>query len=581
MAFDGITVAALRFDLQNTLSDGRIAKVAQPEKDEILLTVKTADRTTVRVLISASASLPLVYLTQENKTGPMQAPNFCMLLRKYISGGRIINVEQPGFERILIFRIEHRNELGDLCTRLLITELMGKHSNIILCDENNVIIDAVKHVSALVSSVREVLPGRPYFIANTMEKENPLTTGYEQMERLLDKPCAAAKAIYTSYTGISPLFAQELCFRAGIDPDLPFREAEKEKKERLAQCFARFSKQIEDAAFSCALYKRDAVAFEFSALPLSMYEQDSMITKVSMPDISSALTTYFREKALFTRMREKSSSLSHIVSTALARSAKKYDLQMSQLADTKDREKYKQYGELLHTYGYDLPPGSKKMEVINYYTGEPVCIPLDPTKDFRENAARFFEKYNKKKRTYEALSVLSRQTKDEMDYLASVKNALSIASSDEDLAQIYEELSRAGIVRKKHSTKKRQEKSSPLHYETEDGYHIYVGKNNLQNEWITFTLAEGNDWWFHVKDAPGSHVVVKADNKELPDHVFEDAGRLAAYYSTMRGSDKIEIDYVQKKHVKKPKGSPPGFVVYYTNYSLIIDSDISGLRLLP
>lgn len=581
MAFDGITVAALAAGLHDQLSGGRIGKIAQPEKDELLLTIKKEDRSTARLIISANPSLPLVCLTDENRPAPMQAPNFCMLLRKYINGGRIISVTQPSMERILIFTIEHRNELGDLCVRRLVAELMGKHSNIILCDENDVILDAIRHVSALVSSVREVLPGRPYFIADPSCKKDPLRALPAEFDAPLHKPAGTQKALYTSYTGISPIAASQLCYEGGLDPDIPFDEQPEDKKKALSRAFFSMTDAIKDGHFSFTIYKRDGVPKEFSALPLTVLSDDTAhIEAQPMPDISTTLLTYYRQKAQATRMREKAAGLSHIIMTALARNVKKYDLQQGQLRDTLDRDKYRQYGELLHTYGYEAAPGAKELETLNYYTGQTVRIPLDPTKDFRENAARYFEKYNKKKRTFEALTVLAAQTKAQIDYLQSVKNSLSIASDDSDLAQLQEELAQAGIIKKRNGKKKKQERSSPMHYMTKDGYHIYVGKNNLQNEWLTFSLADGNDWWFHVKDAPGSHVIVKSEGGDLPDHVFEDAARLAAYYSSMRDSDKAEIDYIQKKHVKKPKASPPGFVIYHTNYSMLIDSDISALQRL-
>ena len=221
---------------------------------------------------------------------------------------------------------------------------------------------------------------------------------------------------------------------------------------------------------------------------------------------------------------------------------------------------------------------AKVLEALNYYNNEMVKIPLDTTKTPLENAQRYFEKYNKQKRTFEALSALTEETKEDITYLESVSTALDIALSEEDLAEIKEELIHSGYMRRKFTKKKVKIKNKPLHYLSSDGYHIYVGKNNLQNDWLTFEFAVGNDWWFHAKNTPGSHVVVRTNGDELPDRTFEEAGRLAAYYSKARGGEKVEIDYIEKKHVKKPKGAKPGFVVYYTNYSLIIDSDIGDLK---
>ena len=263
------------------------------------------------------------------------------------------------------------------------------------------------------------------------------------------------------------------------------------------------------------------------------------------------------------------------------RNVKKYDLQLKQMQDTQKRDAYRIWGELLNTYGYDAKPGAKSLEAINYYTNEKVTIPLDPNLTATENAKKYFEKYGKLKRTYEALSELTREVKSQIDHLESISTALDIALSEADLAQIREELAQSGYIRKKGNAKKAKLTSRPLHYISSDGFHIYVGKNNLQNDQLTFQFASGNDWWFHAKGIPGSHVIVKTEGeKELPDRTFEEAGSLAAYYSKGRGQDKVEIDYVQKKQIKKPAGAKPGFVVYYTNYSLMAECDISALTLV-
>ena len=295
--------------------------------------------------------------------------------------------------------------------------------------------------------------------------------------------------------------------------------------------------------------------------------------------MSALLENYYAEKNTLTRIRQKSSDLRRIVQTALERNIKKYDLQMRQIRDTEKRDTYRIYGELLNTYGYSAAPGSRSLEALNYYTGENVVIPLDPTLSPTDNAKKYFEKYGKMKRTYEALSELTLEVQSEIAHLESISTALDIALYEEDLAQIKDELTESGYIRRKGGSKKQKITSKPFHYISSDGFHIYVGKNNYQNDQITFQMATGNDWWFHAKQIPGSHVVVKLGNAtELPDRTFEEAARLAAYYSKGRDQEKVEIDYIQKKHVKKPGGGKPGFVVYYTNYSMTIDSDISGIQ---
>ena len=574
MAFDGIVVADLVHEFRNELIGGRIAKIAQPETDELLLTIKTNDGQR-RLLISADASLPLIYLTDTNKPAPMTAPNFCMLLRKHIGGGRIVDIRQPKLERIIHFTIEHLDELGDLCRKELIVEIMGKHSNIIFCTSDGKIIDSIKHVSAQMSSVREVLPGREYFIPDTMHKADPLTVDADTFTGLLkEKPMPVSKAVYTSFTGISPVTAEEICQLAGLDSAIPAKEYSEDILFHLYTQFTIYLSAIKEGRFTPAIYYDGREPKEFAALPLTHFD---MYECREYASISEVLSTFYSTRSLLMRIRQKSADLRHIVQTALERNRKKYDLQLRQLKDTENREKFRIYGELINAYGYNVEEGARKLDALNYYTNEMVSIPLDPTKTPQENAQRYFAKYNKQKRTFEALSELSKETLEDINYLESVQTALDIALTEEDLAQIREELAGAGYIRRRFTKKKVRIKNEPLHYISSDGYHIYVGKNNLQNEELTFHFASGNDWWFHAKQAPGSHVIVKSNGDELPDRTFEEAGRLAAYYSSMRGSDKVEIDYVQKKHVKKPNGAKPGFVVYYTNYSLVIDSDISGI----
>lgn len=577
MAFDGITIANIVHELNRNLLDGRINKIAQPETDELLLTIKTPGGQR-RLSISASASLPLIYLTEGNKPSPMTAPNFCMLLRKHINNGRITKIWQPKLERIIHFEIEHLDELGDLCKKELIVEIMGKHSNIIFCNEDGTIIDSIKHVSSQMSSVREVLPGRTYFIPDTMEKSDPLSVSFAEFQRVLtEKPMPLSKAVYTSFTGISPVVAEEICYLSGIDSSLTPRELSEDLLTHLYRQFTLYFEEVSAGHFSPAIYYHGTEPKEFSALPLTHFSQ---YIRKEYDSISRLLEDYYAEKNTLTRIRQKSVDLRRVVQTALERNRKKYDLQAKQLRDTENREKFKVYGELIHTYGYNLESGAKKLEALNYYTNEMITIPLDSTKTPQENALKYFEKYNKQKRTFEALTSLIEETRDDISYLESVSNALDIALSEDDLTQIKEELIESGYIRRKFTKKKVKITSKPFHYLSSDGYHIYVGKNNLQNEELTFHFASGNDWWFHAKGIPGSHVIVKTNGEELPDRTFEEAGKLAAYYSKNRGSEKIEIDYIEKKHVKKPKGGKPGFVVYYTNYSLMIDSDISQIKQL-
>ena len=578
MALDGIVIACMAKEMKERIEGGRIAKIAQPEADALMLTIKN-QKDTSRLFLSAGASLPLVYFTEQNKANPMTAPNFCMLLRKHIGGGRILSVTQPGLERILVLEIEHLDEMGDLCRKKLIAEFMGKHSNLIFCDDQNTIIDSIKHIPLSVSSVREVLPGRPYFIPDTMQKQDPLTVTEENFCRILsEKPMPLGKALYSSFTGLSPVMAEEICYTASLDSTVSAGDLGKLEQLHLFGTFRRLMDDVKNGSFiPCIAYDR-SVPVEFSALPLShlsAYEQkrfDSM---------SQVLEGYYASREAVTRIRQKSAELRHTVQTALERNRKKYDLQQRQLKDTEKRDKFRVYGELINTYGYGLEPGAKELTALNYYTGETVKIPLDDTMTPQENAQKYFDRYGKLKRTFEALTELTKETREEIEYLDSVMTALDIAVSEEDLTQIKEELRESGFVKKRGPKDKRAKiTSTPFHYLSSDGYHIYVGKNNLQNEELTFRFASGNDLWFHAKGIPGSHVIVKSEGKskeELPDRLFEEAAALAAYYSKGRGNDKVEIDYVEKKQVKKVNGAKPGFVIYHTNYSMVAAPCLSGM----
>lgn len=591
MAFDGITIANITKELEQTLLGGRIYKIAQPESDELLLTVKNHS-TQYRLFLSADASLPLIYLTQANKPSPLTAPGFCMLLRKHLQNARIVGIRQPGLERIIHLELEHLNELGDVCRKKLIIEIMGKHSNIIFCDDDDRIIDSIKHISGMISSVREVLPGRTYFIPKTQDKEDPLSDALLSYEAFRSKmqarPMPLYKALYTSYTGLSPVIAQEICYRAGVDADLPAnvlasaRTDEHALEAGLSEslpavhgAFTDMMEQVKAGDFAPVIVYAGREPIEFAAIALTLYA-DKETQAVS--SISAVLEQYYAQRNIVTRIRQKSADLRKIVQTALERNVKKYDLQRKQMQDTEKKDKYKIYGELLNTYGYSAQPGDKSLKALNYYTNEMIEIPLDETLSPQENAQKYFDKYGKLKRTYEALSELTIQVKQEIEHLESILAALDIALQEDDLVQIKEELIESGYIRRKGGNKKVKITSRPFHYVSSDGFHLYVGKNNYQNDELTFKFATGGDWWFHAKQIPGSHVILKTDGKEVPDRAFEEAARLAAYYSKGREQDKVEIDYIQKKHVKKPAGAKPGFVVYYTNYSMVIDSDISALQ---
>lgn len=579
MAFDGFVLSNVVSELNHTIQNGRIYKIYQPEDDELVFIIKN-NKENYRLFLSANASLPFVYLSNSQKSNPQTAPNFCMLLRKHIGNGRIVSIRQPSMERIVIFTIEHLNEMGDVCQKNLIIELMGKHSNIIFTDENDKIIDSIKHIGFTVSSVREVLPGRDYTFPPNQGKISllDLTKDYFFSQVVpLSLPCA--KSIYTSFSGISPALAQELCFRADIEERSTLLELPKEKQENLFKVLLDFAQSIQKEEYQPAIFLENGKPKDFSSTLFSSYPSEFQQT---FDSISSLLEYYYYEKNLVTKIRQKSTDLRKIVANSIERTSKKYDLQLAQLKDTQKREKYKIYGELLTTYGYEIAQGESSYTTINYYTNEEITIPLDPTLSPIENAKKYFEKYNKLKRTFEALTELTVESKSELEHLLSIKTSLDIALLETDLIQVKQELMDYGYIKKKGPKgKKNIPKSKPFHYLTKEGFHIYVGKNNFQNDELSFSFATGNDIWFHSKGIPGSHVILKTEGKEdIPDSVYEQAARLAAYYSSGRTAPKVEIDYTRKKNLKRPPASKPGFVIYHTNYSMLIEPDITGIQLV-
>ncbi|HEY9574178.1 MAG TPA: NFACT RNA binding domain-containing protein [Lachnospiraceae bacterium] len=578
MAFDGITVANLVYELRESILGGKIQKIAQPESDALTIHVKN-QKQQYQLFLSANASLPLAYLSQQKRVNPMTAPNFCMLLRKHIGSATIIDIIQPDFERVLQIKFRHRNELGDECVKYLMIEIMGKHSNIIFCDENLKIIDSIKHVSASLSSVREVLPGQNYFIPQTQNKLSPYKVKSEEdfFEILSRHAGSFFTCLYQSFQGISPVCAHELCFRCQLDGDKDIASMTDLEKTHAYHTFVNFFQDISSGVFSPNIVFDGREPIEFASYHFFQYQ--SLYREQVYQSISPTLEEFYSQKEVYNRIRQKSSDLRKILSTALERGRKKLSLQEKQMKDTEKMDKYKVYGELIHTYGYSLLEGAKVLKTVNYYDNQPISIPLDPTLTPLQNAQKYFERYGKLKRTKEALNLYIEESKNEIEHLESVVNALDIARNEDDLVEIKEELTEAGYIKRKYQgNKKIKSKSKPLHFISSDGYHIYVGKNNYQNEELSFRFANGNDWWFHAKGQPGSHVIVKSNNEELPDRTFEEAGRLAAYFSKGKQAPKVEIDYTQKKNLKKPPKAKPGFVIYYTNYSLLIAPNIDDIK---
>lgn len=570
MAFDGIVISNLTYELNTNLVGGRISKISMPEDNELIFTIKNNAKT-YRLLVSASASLPLVYLTDVNKPAPKVAPAFLMLLRKYIGTAKINDIFQMGLERILCFELEHLNELGDLSHKRMYIEIMGKHSNIIFTDENNKIIDSIKRISANMSSLREVLPGREYFLPEELKKKDLLNTELEEfIEILKSKEYPLSKSIYMNFAGISPLIAEEIILRASLLSQAPSTSLGELEYTHLFHTIQNLLEDINTHNFTPNIIYKGEEAIEFSSISLYSYEGKEY-KKESFDSVSKMLYDFYSSREAFVLNRQKSSDLRRIVNTALERASKKYDLQEKQLQDADKKDIYRVYGDLLNTYGYSLKGGESSFTTENFYDdNKEITIPLDKNKSAKENAKKYYDKYAKLSRTTKALSEEILKTKNDMEHLQSIQTALEVSSDDESLSQIRQELVDFGYIKKHSSAKKQKITSHPYHYISSDGYDIYVGKNNYQNEELTFKVATGNDWWFHAKGIPGSHVILKSNNEEeLPDRAYEEAAALAAFYSKAKDADKVEVDYIQKKNIKKVAGAAPGFVIYHSNWSMV------------
>jgi len=577
MAFDGLVVSAVTHELNTYLLGGRIGKIAQPEKDELIITIRN-NRKNYKLLLSSMASMPKIHLTQLSKINPITAPNFCMLLRKHLVGGLITSIQQPDFERIIIIHIENLDELGEKITRKLIIEIMGRHSNIILTNQDDLILDAIKRVGAQISSVREVFPNRPYILPPKHNKKNPkdLLT-LEAFKSAISCDLPISKALYHTITGFSPSINLSLCLESQLNEACLASDLPETDLTALYTAFTALQKIITSHTFTPLLYQDSKNQFlDYAVVPLKQYQDHQVIVGTS---ISQIIEDYYLEKDTQSRLRQKSSDLRKLVHTHLERGYKKLEKQNRQIKDTENREKFRIIGDLIQANLYRIQDGDAQIEVEDYYNQQAKRIlELDTRLTPVQNAQKYFNKYNKKKRTLVALTNHIKGTKAEIAHLESVQYALEHALTEADLLEVKDELMATGYLRFRQSkAKKALKKASPLHFIASTGHHIYVGKNNYQNDWLVNHFSKGGDWWFHAKNMPGSHVIVQADGEMLPDQTYEEAAGLAAYYSKGGTSEKVSIDYTLKKHIKKPAGSAPGFVIYSTNYSMVARPNTNDL----
>ena len=561
MPFDAIAVSAVVSELESKIAGGKIEKVHQPEKDEIRLFIK-CDKKNYILLISADSQNPRIHLTEHQKQNPMEAPMFCMLLRKHIGGGRIKSITQPSFERIIDIEIESRNELGDTVYCHVIAEIMGRHSNIVLV-QNDKIIDSAKRVDLSVSTVRHLLPGLTYSLPPAQDKINPLEAEEKEYFEALLKVSDEApidKSVVKTFLGTSPLFGREVSFLATGESD---GRLSGQNSLRTAEVLNEQFKKIKNGYFEPCVVEdaKSEKMIDFAAYNVSYFGSLSKIHKFE--SISGAMDTFFLRRDLWERMRGKSASVRKTVSNALERCRKKALLHQEKLAECEKADTFRIYGDLITANLYRLSQGEEKAQLENYYDNNNIVkIPMDKSKSPQKNAAAYYTKYRKLKTAKEVVGEQQEKNLAEIEYLERVMGSIDIAESEKDITEIREELSSMHYIKAEQKKGKRREKpSEPLNFQYE-GYEILVGRNNRQNDLLTCRMGRSYDMWLHTKDIPGSHVLIRNQNVEIPDKIIEYAARLAAYYSSGRESNMVAVDYTIIKNVKKPAGAMPGKVIY-------------------
>lgn len=564
MALDAVAIAALTNELQ-CLCGGRIDKIHQPEKDEIVLHIRTYEES-YKLVISASPAHPRLHLTRSAKENPKTAPLFCMLMRKHIGSGKIIGIEQYGFERIVKIAVESYDELGDKTVKYIIAEFMGRHSNIILVSEDNRIIDSVKRVDETISSVREILPGGVYEMPPVQEKTDLIDFDVNSTLSF-DKPVKADKAILSAVGGISPLTAREVIYSVFGITDVNSAEVNTNRAAAIKVAVIKLAENIKNASFSPCLItdKNSGKIIEFSAVDINQYENLAEVEHYE--SMNELVDAFYYKRDMHERMRQKSADLNKLLCNNIERISKKISILERTLSDARKLDEYKVYGDLITANIYRLKEGMKSAELENYYEAEcPVIkITLDPSLSPSQNAQRYYKKYNKAKTALTEAANQLKISRADLEYIESTLAMVENAESVTDINAIRTELANEGYITNRQSKKqqKKKEISKPMHFVSSDGFDIYVGRNNTQNDYLTLKFANTTDWWFHTKDIHGSHTVIKLGlDKDVPKRTILEAAQLAAYYSKARESAQVPVDYTIIKNVKKPNGAKPGMVIY-------------------
>ena len=572
MALDGIVLSNIVSDFQSSLIGGRILKIYQTERDEIVMGARSQGAN-LKLLLTAHSNYPRIHFTTQDKGNPQSPPMFCMLLRKHIGGGRITQIVQPNFERIVEIHIESANELGDLTTKKLVIEIMGRHSNIMLLGDDDTVIDSIKHVGKMQSSVRQIYPGVTYTLPPAQDKQNPLLRNYESFVDVLetDKPMRIQKRLYSLYAGMSPLVASEICFQAGIEPTTSTDTLDSDQKQTIYNTLDRLYEAVENKSYDPAAYEdENGKILAFSSVSLDSF---SFAEKKEFTSVSELLENFYFDQSQTSRVSQKTTDMRRVLQTHLERAVRKKDIQLSALEEVKQRDEYKIWGELLTANSHSVPESADTFTTVNYYDADmgEITIPLDPKKSAIENAQGYFKKYSKAKRTEVAAHKQLKSINNDLLYLDSLFSTLETLEDENDIAEFRSELVESAYLKAKRVKKSNKvKKPKPLHFVSVDGFDIYVGKNNVQNDQLTLRTARNHDLWFHTKDIPGSHVIIVTGRQDVPETTIMEAAMLAAYYSKAKTSSNVPVDYAERKNVRKPNGAKPGMVIYDNNKTVYV-----------
>lgn len=568
MSLDGIVIRALVCELQACVN-ARIHKIYQPTDNEMIWHIR-GQGTSGRLLLSAHPSMPRLHWTEQPWANPQEPPMFCMLLRKYCEGGVIEAVRQVGLERVVEFDIRHRDELGDYSLKRVVLEIMGRHSNLILMDPvTGTIHDGIRHVTPAISSYRVVLPGSAYVPPPTQHKRDPLAETEAGFKTVFAEAADRAPGhLVASYTGISPLVAEELAYRADADPD------------GLWTAFKAQMDQLSANRFDSNIVENAEGKMFFSAVTLSHLEG----VATPFASIHECLEVYYRDKAQRDLVRQRTSDLHRFLTNETAKNEKKLVKLQETLREADEADRFRHAGELLTAHLHLCRKGDKQVDVTDYYDeNQPtVTITLDPQLAPGENAQRYFRKYNKLKNSRSFVTEQIQAAETEIAYLASVLQGLDAAAPG-DIDEIREELTEQGYIRnrgpKRGMKKKKKDRPAVLCYTSSEGVPIYVGKNNTQNDYVTNRLGLPTDTWLHTKDIPGSHVLIRS--AEFGEATLHEAAGLAAYYSKAKESSSVPVDYTRIRNVRKPSGAKPGFVIYDAQKTLFVTPDEALIRQMP